>query len=126
MSLSNTHFDLCIRGGTLITASERFQGDIGIRDGRIAMLARELARADRDIDATGLLVMPGGVDAHCHIEEPAYQGALLADDFDSATRAAACGGTTTIMPFVNRLEGASMRESAEDYVSRASGRSSID
>src|SRR6202789_4293264 len=108
MSMSETHFDLCIRGGTLITASERFQADIGIRDGRILMLGRELSRADRDIDATGLLVMPGGVDAHCHIE------------------AAACGGTTTIMPFVNRLEGASMRESAEDYAGRASARARID
>ena len=126
MSMSNMHFDLCIRGGTLITASERFQADIGIRDGRILMLGRELSRAERDIDATGLLVMPGGVDAHCHIEEPAYQGAMLADDFDSATRAAACGGTTTIMPFVNRLEGASMRESAEDYAGRASARARID
>jgi dihydropyrimidinase len=126
MSMSNVRFDLCIRGGTLITASERFQADIGIRDGRILMLGRELSRADRDIDATGLLVMPGGVDAHCHIEEPAYQGAMLADDFDSATRAAACGGTTTIMPFVNRLEGASMRESAEDYAGRASARARID
>lgn len=128
MSLSTTHahFDLCIRGGTLITASERFAADIGIRDGRILMVGRELGRADRDIDATGLLVMPGGVDAHCHIEEPAYQGALLADDFDSATLAAACGGTTTIMPFVNRLPGASMRESAEDYSARAAARARID
>ncbi|MEA3152282.1 MAG: dihydropyrimidinase, partial [Gammaproteobacteria bacterium] len=66
------------------------------------------------------------VDAHCHIEEPAYQGALLADDFDSATRAAACGGTTTIMPFVNRLHGASLRESVEDYSARARARSRID
>ncbi len=126
MSMSNTHFDLCIRGGTLITGSDRFQGDIGICEGRIAMLGRELGAADRDIDATGLLVMPGGIDAHCHIEEPAYQGAMLADDFDSATRAAACGGTTTIMPFVNRLERASMRESAEDYASRAAARARID
>jgi dihydropyrimidinase len=126
MSVTNPHFDLCIRGGTVITGSDRFQGDIGIREGRIAMLGRELGRADRDIDATGLLVMPGGIDAHCHIEEPAYQGASLADDFDSATRAAACGGTTTIMPFVNRLERATMRESAEDYASRAAARARID
>ena len=94
-------------GGTVITASERFVADIGIRNGRIAACsAGNCGRADREIDATGLLVIPGGVDAHCHIEEPAYQGALLADDFDSATLAAACGGTTTIMSFVNcRLEG---------------------
>jgi dihydropyrimidinase len=120
------HLDLCIREGTIVTASERFSADVGIRDGRIVMIGRGLPRADRDIDASGLLVLPGGVDAHCHIEEPPYQGALLADDFDSATRAAACGGTTTIMPFVNRLDGATMRESVEDYSGRARARARID
>jgi len=126
MSVNDAPFELCIRGGTVVTAADRFQADIGIREGRIAVLARDLGRAERDIDATGLLVMPGGVDAHCHIEEPAYRGAMLADDFDSATRAAACGGTTTIIPFVNRLEAASMRESAEDYAARAAARARID
>jgi len=120
------HFDLCIRNGTLVSAAERCSADLGIRDGRILAIGRDLPSADREIDADGLLVLPGGVDAHCHIEEPAYQGALLADDFDSATRAAACGGTTTIMPFVNRLAGASMRESTEDYAARASARARID
>jgi dihydropyrimidinase len=120
------HFDTCIRNGTVVTASERFPADIGIRGGRVLAVGRDLPGADKDVDASGLLVLPGGVDAHCHIEEPAFQGALLADDFDSATRAAACGGTTTLMPFVNRLEGASMRESAEDYSARAQLRSRID
>ncbi|MDQ0391944.1 dihydropyrimidinase [Labrys monachus] len=119
-------FDLCIRNGTVVTAAERFAGDIGIRDGRIAAMGRDLPRAERDIDASGLLALPGGVDTHCHIEEPAYAGALLADDFESATLAAACGGTTTIMPFVNRLAGASLRESAEDYAGRARARARID
>src|SRR5271156_3861747 len=120
------HFDTSIRNGTVVTASERFEADIGIRDGRILAVGRDLPGADQEVDAGGLLVLPGGVDAHCHIEEPTYLGALLADDFDSATRAAACGGTTTIMPFVNRLQGASMRESAEDYAARASARARID
>ncbi|MDB6082596.1 MAG: dihydropyrimidinase [Gammaproteobacteria bacterium] len=126
MNKNAMHFDLCIRNGTVVTAAERFRADLGVCDGRILAIGRDLAAADQDVDASGLLVMPGGVDAHCHIEEPAFQGALLADDFDSATRAAACGGTTTIMPFVNRLEGASMRESAEDYSGRARARARID
>ncbi len=126
MNTDAMHFTLCIRNGTVVTAAERFRADIGIRDGRIAAVGRDLPRADTEVDASGLLVLPGGVDAHCHIEEPAYLGACLADDFDSATRAAACGGTTTIMPFVNRLDGASMRESAEDYAARARARSRID
>ena len=120
------HFDTCIRNGTVVTASERFRADVGIADGRVLAVGRDLPAADKDVDASGLMVLPGGVDAHCHIEEPAFQGAFLADDFDSATLAAACGGTTTIMPFVNRLEGASMRESAEDYSARAHARSRID
>jgi dihydropyrimidinase len=126
MSKDTMHFDICIRNGTVVTASERFQADIGILGERILAIGRDLPRADREVDASGLLVLPGGVDAHCHIEEPPFQGALLADDFDSATRAAACGGTTTIMPFVNRLEGASMRQSVEDYAARAQARSRID
>jgi dihydropyrimidinase len=120
------HFDLAIRNGTIVTASDRFQADLGIRDGCVLAIGRDLPPADRDVDASGLLVLPGGVDAHCHIEEPAFLGAELADDFDSATLAAACGGTTTIMPFVNRLEGASLRESAEDYAARARARARID
>ena len=81
-----TGYDLCIRNGTVATASERFAGDIGIFDGRIVAVGTDLPKADQDVDATGLLVLPGGVDAHCHIEEPAYKGAMLADDFDSASR----------------------------------------
>jgi dihydropyrimidinase len=119
-------YSLCIRNGTVVTASERFRADIGIRDERIVAVGTDLPKADEDVDATGLLVLPGGVDAHCHIEEPAYKGAMLADDFDSASRAAACGGTTTIMPFVNHLEGATMRESADDYAERAQARSRVD
>lgn len=126
MTAMDGRLDTCIRNGTLVTASERVHADLGIRGGRIVSIGLDLPAADIDIDATGLLVLPGGVDAHCHIEEPTYNGAELADDFSSATRAAACGGTTTIIPFVNRLEGASLRESAEDYMARARARARID
>lgn len=119
-------FDLCIRNGTVVTAAGRFNGDIGVREGRVLQVGRDLASAQRDVDASGLLVLPGGVDAHCHIEEPAFEGAELADDFDSATLGAACGGTTTIVPFVNRLAGASLRQSVEDYAARAAQRARID
>src|SRR5258708_17041527 len=126
MNKDTMHFDTCIRNGTVVTASERFRADIGIRGERILGVGCDLRRDDRDIDASGLMVLPGGVAANCSIEERAFRGALLADDFDSATLAAACGGTTTIMPFVNRLAGASMRESVEDYAARARARSRID
>ncbi|HUZ64245.1 MAG TPA: dihydropyrimidinase, partial [Acetobacteraceae bacterium] len=58
-------FDLVVRGGTVVTAAETFRADVGIKDGRIAALGDGLAGA-RTMDAGGLLVMPGGVDTHCH------------------------------------------------------------
>ena len=113
-------FDLVIRGGRIVTASEDFIADIGIRDGRITMLGEDLPRGEDEIDARGLLVMPGGVDAHCHIDEPPYLNARLADDFRSASLSAACGGTTAIMPFLNKVEGMTMMQSLADYRDKAS------
>ncbi|HWA46320.1 MAG TPA: dihydropyrimidinase [Hypericibacter adhaerens] len=118
--------DLVIRNGTVVTASDEFEADVGVAEGRIVAVARDLPKGDEEIDATGLLVMPGGVDAHCHVEEPEYMGARLADDFVAATRGAACGGTTTIMPFANQLPGKSLREVVEDYHGRAQGKALID
>jgi dihydropyrimidinase len=118
--------DLAIRNGTIVTAADTFKADIGIADGCVALIGTNIGTAAREIDATGLLVLPGGVDAHCHIDEPAYLGATLADDFASATRAAACGGTTTIIPFANQLSGHSLRESVTDYHQRAEGKALID
>lgn len=118
--------DLVIRGGTVVTAADSFRADLGIAGERIAALGADLPKADREIDAAGMLVMPGGVDAHCHVDEPPYLGARLADDFASATRAAACGGTTTILPFVNQLPGMSLRAAVADYHARAEGRALID
>jgi dihydropyrimidinase len=118
--------DLVIRNGTIVTAAEIFRADIGVSDGRIAVLGIDLHGGDREIDASGLMIMPGGVDAHCHVDEPSYLGATLADDFASATRAAACGGTTTIVPFANQLAGMSLRAAVEDYHQRAAGKALID
>jgi len=118
--------DLVIRNGTIVTAAETFKADIGIAGGRIALIGETLPAGDREIDASGLIVMPGGVDAHCHVEEPSYLGATLADDFASATRAAACGGTTTIVSFANQLAGKSLRAAVEDYHQRAAGKALID
>jgi dihydropyrimidinase len=118
--------DLVVRNGTIVTAADTFRGDIGVVDGRIAVLGTELGRAEREIDATDLLVMPGGVDAHCHIDEPAYRGATMADDFASATRAAACGGTTTLVSFANQIAGRTLHAAVEDYHLRAGNKALID
>jgi len=94
-----TQFDLAIRGGSIVTASDEFRGDIGIRDGRIVALADRIEGAAREIDASGLLVLPGGIDSHVHISQDSGPDIVMADDFASATRSAAAGGNTTVLPF---------------------------
>lgn len=111
--------DLKLSGGTLVTESESFKADIGIAGGKIACIGVSLPESRDSINAEGFFILPGGVDAHCHVDEPAYGGARLADDFRSASRAAACGGTTTIIAFVNQLAGQSLRGSVEAYHDKA-------
>ena len=118
--------DLAIRGGTVVTAADTFRADIGIRDGRIAALAASLPGAAEEIDARGLLVLPGGVDAHCHLDQPAYGGVTCADDFESGTVSALCGGTTTVMPFATQVAGRSLRDVVADYHGRARGKAAGD
>jgi dihydropyrimidinase len=111
--------DLVIRNGTVVTAAERMDCDVGIRGGRIVALAEDLPRAAREIDARGRLVLPGGVDSHCHIEQLSGMGIWNADDFESGTVSAAFGGTTTVIPFAAQHHGQSMREVVADYRERA-------
>lgn len=119
-------FDLIIKNADIATASERFTCDIGIRDGRIAALAQGLEGARETIDAAGYLVLPGGVDAHCHLDQPMPEGVRMADDFLTGTRSAACGGTTTVIPFAAQEKGQSLRAAVEDYHQRAHGKAAID
>jgi dihydropyrimidinase len=119
-------FDLVIRNGTVATACETMNADIGIRDGRVVALGQGLARGRDEIDASGLLVLPGGVDAHCHLDQPMGDGLRMADDFRSGTRSAACGGTTTVIPFAAQQRGQSLRAAVDDYHARAEGKASVD
>ena len=119
-------FDLVIRGGTVVTASDSVRCDIGIRDGRIAALADELARGADEIDATGKLVLPGGVEGHCHIAQLSSLGLMSADDFLSGTTAAVFGGTTTIIPFAAQHRGQSLRQVVQEYHERARPHAVID
>ncbi|MDR8727732.1 dihydropyrimidinase [Burkholderia pseudomultivorans] len=118
--------DFVIRRADVVTASDRFSCDIGIRAGRVAMLGHGLPRAPRELDATGMLVMPGGVDAHCHLDQPMPDGLRMADDFLSGTRSALCGGTTTVIPFAAQAKGQSLQAAVDDYHRRAQGRALID
>jgi dihydroorotase-like cyclic amidohydrolase len=92
-------FDLIIRGGTVVTATDAGKSDIGVKDGRIVALADSLPRAASEIDASGLLVLPGGIDSHVHFDQPMGPGIVMPDGFESGTRSAAAGGNTTVLSF---------------------------
>ena len=112
--------DLVIAGGTVVTAADSYAADIGIRDGRIAQIGTGLTGAER-IDAAGLLVLPGGIDAHVHLDQPTADGTVMADGFASGTRSAAAGGNTTVLPFALQIKGQSLRACVEDYRRKADG-----
>jgi dihydropyrimidinase len=111
--------DLVVRGGTVVTAAASFEADVGVRGGRIVALAEELPRAALEIDAAGRLVLPGGVDSHCHLEQLSGMGIWNADDFYTGTVSAAFGGTTTVIPFAAQHRGQSMMDVVADYRERA-------
>ncbi len=119
-----TH-DLVIRGGTLVTASETFMSDIGIRDGRIAAMGDGL-KGDDVIDAKGKLVMPGGIEAHCHIAQESGMGLMTADDYESGSISAAFGGNSCFVPFAAQKKGQSVADTIATYDDRASTKSVID
>jgi dihydropyrimidinase len=124
--LSAPGFDLVLRGARVATASDCFDADIGIVGGRIAMLGQGLAAGRQEIDVAGRVVTPGGVDAHCHLDQPMAPPVRMADNFDSGTRSAVCGGTTTVVPFAAQVRGQSLRAAVDDYHRRAEGRAHID
>ncbi len=119
-------FDLIVRNGTVATGADVMRCDIGVRGGRIVALAENLPTATTEINAEGLIVTPGGVDSHCHLDQPMSDGAQMADDFESGTISAAFGGTTTIIPFACQSRGQSLRSAVDDYHARAHGKPVID
>src|ERR1043165_8063850 len=119
-------FDTIIRGGTIATASDTFACDVGIRDGKIAALANDLSGATEIVDASGKLVLPGGIDSHVHLAQPAAPGIVMADDFASATRSAAFGGNTMVLPFAMQQKGESLREVVKQYHAKADGKCYVD
>ena len=122
-----THaFDLVVRRAHVVTAADEMDCDIGVRGGRIVALGQDLAAGSREIDAAGRVVTPGGVDAHCHLDQPMAPPARMADDFATGTRSAACGGTTTVIPFAAQVKGQSLRAAVDDYHQRAKGRAYTD
>jgi len=118
--------DLAIRGGTVVTAADMVRADIGISDGRIVAVAQSVEGAAREIDASGLWVLPGGIDSHVHVAQASGPGIVMADDFASATASAAAGGNTFVMPFALQERGTSLRAAVEAYRALAEGACFVD
>ncbi|NML51367.1 dihydropyrimidinase [Streptomyces sp. R302] len=120
-----------IRGGLVVTASDELHADVLVEDGRVAVLAAHgsdaAARltADRVLDATDRYVVPGGVDAHTHMELP-FGGTFASDTFETGTRAAAWGGTTTLVDFAVQTVGHSLREGLDTWYAKADGNCAVD
>ena len=117
-------FDVAIINGTLITAEASTQADLGITDGQIAAVGTGLT-ARRTIDAAGMLVLPGAVDEHVHLQMPVGDFAS-SDDFYSGTVAAACGGTTTVIDFVEPQPDQLLLEALLARRAEADGKATID
>lgn len=119
-------FDLVVRGGTVVTAADTARADVGIRGGKIAAVGIDLPKGRNEVDASGLLVLPGGIDSHVHLAQPAFGGPAMADGFESGTRSAIAGGNTTVLPFALQARGTSLRQAVEEYHKEADGQSYCD
>ena len=115
-----------VRNGRIVTATDDYQADLLIEDSIVAAIGRGLkVEADTILDASGLLVLPGGVDAHTHIDMP-FGGTVTSDDFETGTRAAAFGGTTTLIDFAIQARGQSMRTALDTWFAKADGKAVVD
>lgn len=120
-----SEYDLTLRNGLVVNGVDAFEADIGVVDGQIVAIAAHLAPGKRDKDCTGLMVLPGGVDTHVHLDQPA-PGAAMCDDFASGTASAAAGGTTTVVCFAWQEKGQSLRKVRDDYLQRAQKGARVD
>src|SRR6187401_502621 len=115
-----------IKNGAVVTASDRYEADIYIDKGVITMIGKGMnIPADTVIDASGMLVMPGGIDVHTHLDMP-FGGTTSADDFETGTIAAAHGGTTTIVDFAIQYKGQSLGSAWDAWMKKAEGKAAID
>ena len=120
------NYDCVIRGGTVASATDVMQADVAIKDGRIAAIGLGLSGGTREIDAKGRIVVPGGVDTHAHIEQIASSGIMNADTWESATKSAALGGTTSVLAFAAQHRGDNLTKVVTDYAALAKKGAVID
>src|SRR3954463_8246047 len=120
-------FDAIIRKGTVVTATDSYVADVAVIDGKIAAIGKDLPaeNASRILDASGKLLLPGGIDVHTHLDMP-FGGTTSADDFETGTRAAAFGGTPTLIDFAIQSKGQPLRQAFDTWMSKASSKAVSD
>src|SRR5213593_3968675 len=120
-------FDTIIANGKVVTATDTYLADIAISAGKIEVVGQNLPRqnAARVLEAMGKYVFPGGIDVHTHLDMP-FGGTTSADDFETGTRAAAFGGTTTLIDFAIQYKGQSLRTAFDTWMSKASQKAVCD
>ncbi|HBB85013.1 MAG TPA: dihydropyrimidinase [Sulfitobacter sp.] len=127
VAMQSKQIDTIVRGGTVVTPAGIAVQDIALSNGKIVDLGEAItSSAPSELDARGLLVLPGGVDTHCHIEQMSGAGLMNADTFRTATRSAAMGGTTTTVSFAAQHAGQKMRQVVSDYATLAEKGAVID
>src|SRR5262245_24427799 len=115
-----------IKNGTVVTATDQYKGDVLVEDETISVIGTVLdMHADKVIDAAGKYVLPGGIDVHTHLDMP-FGGATSADDFETGTRAAAFGGTTSIVDFAIQYKGQTLHHAWETWMKKAEGKAVVD
>jgi dihydropyrimidinase len=115
-----------IVNGTIVTATDTYRADVGIKNGKVAQIARSIKEpAGEVLDAKGLYVLPGGIDIHTHLDMP-FMGTFSSDDFETGTRAAAFGGTTSLVDFAIQGKGTSLKDTLNTWMEKADKKAVID
>lgn len=120
-------FDTIIQNGSVVTATDTYTADVAIANEKIAAVGMNLPAQNttRVVDAAGKLVLPGGIDVHTHLDMP-FGGTTSSDNFETGTRAAAFGGTTTLIDFAIQYKGQPLRQAFDTWMSKAAGKAVCD
>ncbi len=115
-----------IKHGTVVTATDTYQADVGITNGKIVQIGQDLtAPGAKILDAAGKYVMPGGIDVHVHLQLP-FCGTVSADDFENGTKAGACGGLTTVIDYAIQTKGEKLMDAVVARRKEADGKVCVD
>ena len=120
-------FDTIIKNGSVVTATDTYVADIAIANGKITAVGTDLPaqNATKILEASGKLILPGGIDVHTHLDMP-FGGTTSADDFETGTRAAAFGGTTTLIDFAIQYKGQPLRQAFDTWMNKAASKATCD